>query len=163
MIFSLDRREALLAGAAALGAGLGAGLLPQGAAAQTTTATAQTDTAEAERLAAEFIGEATPLAEGLTLDLPVLGDNPSAVPALVRVDLPITEESFCEEIVVIAERNPFPLACRIKFTAATGSAEAAVRLRLIETMNVRALARMNDGRILTARREITVTVGGCGM
>jgi len=38
-----------------------------------------------------------------------------------------------------------------------------VRLRLIQSMPIRAYARMNDGRVLMAGQEITVAAGGCGL
>ncbi|MDN3711259.1 thiosulfate oxidation carrier protein SoxY [Paracoccus cavernae] len=147
-----------------LGGALGLSwLLPGGVWAQDTTAAPRADSAEADRIAAEFIGNAPLSPEGLALDLPALGDNPAAVPVRVHVTEEITDESFCEEIIILAERNPMPLACRMRFSAATGSADVAVRLRLIETMDVRALARMSDGRVLDARGAITVAAGGCGL
>ncbi len=147
-----------------LGGALGLSwLLPGGVWAQDTTAAPRADSAEADRIAAEFIGNASLSPEGLALDLPALGDNPAAVPVRVHVTEEITDESFCEEIIILAERNPMPLACRMRFSAATGSADVAVRLRLIETMDVRALARMSDGRVLDARGAITVAAGGCGL
>lgn len=157
------RRRDLLAGGAAL-AGLAASGFGAGPArAQSSLAMPQLDSAEAERLAAEFTGSAEPLAEGLALDLPALGDNPAAVPVRVHVTQAITDALWCEEIIVIADLNPKPLACRFRFTAATGSADVAVRVRLIQSMPVRAYARMSDGRVLAARQEITVAAGGCGL
>lgn len=41
--------------------------------------------------------------------------------------------------------------------------EVAVRLRLIESQTIKALARMSDGSYLMTQRHITVTAGGCGM
>lgn len=154
--FSLSRRGLML-GAAALA------LLPGYAAAQTSTAAPQPDSAEADRIAAEFSKGAEVLTEGLELDLPALGDNPAAVPVGVKVTQPISDSVWCEEIILIAERNPEPLACAFRFTPAAGTAEASVRLRLIESMPVRAMARMSDGRVLSARAEITVAAGGCGL
>lgn len=157
------RRRRLLAGGAAV-AGLAAcGLWATAARAQASLAMPQPDSAEADRIAAEFAGGAEPLAEGLALDLPALGDNPAAVPVRVHVTEPMTEASWCEEIILIADLNPKPLACRFRFTAATGSADVAVRLRLIQSMPIRAYARMNDGRLLAVRQEITVAAGGCGL
>lgn len=158
----LDRRG-LLAGGAALAGVAALGLRPAPTQAQSSLAMPQPDSAEADRIAAEFAGGATPVEEGLALDLPALGDNPAAVPLRVHVTEPVTPESWCEEMIVIAERNPLPLACRFRFTQAAGSADVAVRLRLIQTMPVRALARMSDGRVLSARAEITVAAGGCGL
>lgn len=158
---TLSRRDAMVLGTA-LGLGLSvAPLFPVNA--QTSTATARPDTAEADRIAADFIGGAVVQDAGLSLDLPALGDNPSAVPVRAFVSEEITAENWCEEMILLAERNPMPLACRFRFSAASGAADVSVRLRLIETMHVRALARMNDGRVLDARGQITVASGGCGL
>ena len=110
-----------------------------------------------------FTGSATPQAEGLQLDIPVLADNPSAVPIKAKVTLPITEHDWCEELIVLAELNPIPLACRLRFTAETGSAEAAVRIRLSQSQAVHVLARMKSGKLLAGKQTITVAASGCGM
>ena len=110
-----------------------------------------------------FTGSATPQAEGLQLDIPVLADNPSAVPIKAKVTLPITEHDWCEELIVLAELNPTPLACRLRFTAETGSAEAAVRIRLSQSQAVHVLARMKSGKLLAGKQTITVAASGCGM
>jgi sulfur-oxidizing protein SoxY len=111
----------------------------------------------------QFIGSAKPQAEGLQLDIPVLADNPSAVPVKAKVTLPITDQDWCEEIMVVAELNPIPLACRMQFTADTGSAEAAVRIRLSQSQAVHVLARMKSGVILQGKQMVTVAASGCGM
>lgn len=110
-----------------------------------------------------FTGSATPQAEGLQLDIPVLADNPSAVPIKAKVTLPITEHDWCEELIVLAELNPIPLACRIRFTAETGTAEAAVRIRLSQSQAVHVLTRMKSGKLLAGKQTITVAASGCGM
>ena len=110
-----------------------------------------------------FTGSAAPQAEGLQLDIPVLADNPSAVPIKAKVTLPITEHDWCEELIVLAELNPIPLACRIRFTAETGTAEAAVRIRLSQSQAVHVLARMKSGKLLAGKQTITVAASGCGM
>ncbi|MDO4682381.1 MAG: thiosulfate oxidation carrier protein SoxY [Lautropia sp.] len=101
--------------------------------------------------------------DGLKLDVPVLADNPSAVPVRVVVTLPVTDRDWCEELILLAERNPVPLACRIFFTPLAGVAEAAVRVRLSQSQTIHALARMKNGQILAARQEVTVAASGCGM
>lgn len=93
----------------------------------------------------------------------MLADNPSAVPIKAKVTLPITEHDWCEELIVLAELNPIPLACRIRFTAETGSAEAAVRIRLSQSQAVHVLARMKSGKLLAGKQTITVAASGCGM
>lgn len=156
------KRRQLLEGAAV---GLGIALLPMAgrAQAQAQAPLQGADPAEVKAIVDAFLNGAQPSTQGITLDMPVLGDNPASVPIKVKVDLPITPESYCEEIIILAEGNPRPLACRFEFTPLIGSAEVAIRLRLIETQAIQALARMSDGRVLVARRHIAVTAGGCGM
>lgn len=156
------RRRQLLEGAAL---GLGLGLLPLSLRAQlaSNVPLKPASDQEVQAVISGFLRGAQPLEEGLELEMPVLGDNPAAVPVKARVGLPITPESYCEELVILAEGNPRPLACRFTFTPLIGTAEVSIRLRLIESQTIRALARMNDGRILMAHQHITVTAGGCGM
>lgn len=119
--------------------------------------------AEVKATVDSFLKGATPRDTGLKLDMPALGDNPAAVPVKVVFDVPITPELYCEELIIIAENNPKPLACRFNFTALSGTSEVAVRLRLMDSQSVQALARLSDGSFLVARQHITVTAGGCGM
>lgn len=168
MIFSktekqlLAQRRQLLGGAAL---GLSLGVLPTALRAQLASQVPlkPASAAEVQAIIDNFLQGAQPLEEGLELEMPVLGDNPAAVPVKAKVVLPISPESYCDELIILAEGNPRPLACRFNFTPLAGTAEVAIRLRLIESQNIRALARMNDGRVLMAHRHITVTAGGCGM
>lgn len=158
------KRRDFVTGGVALG---GALVLPAGPAlAQSKPAPANPlapNPAEFKRAMAEFVGTARPLESGLKLELPVLADNPGAVPVHVWVTTPISDSHYCKELIVLAELNPSPLACRFSFSPAAGTAEAAVRLRLSQSQTIHALARMSDGKVLVARQAITVAASGCGM
>ncbi len=117
---------------------------------------------EVEEIVAGFTGGRPAAAGGVTLDVPALADNANAVPIGVRIDEPMTDASYCEELVIIAEANPRPLAATFRFTPLIGVADVSTRLRLVETQHVAVLARMSDGRILSDRREVIITGGGCG-
>ena len=161
---TLTRRR-LMAGAAVAGASLA---LPGAALAQTPAKPALVgplapNPVEFKKTMEQFIGSATPQSDGLQVDIPVLADNPGAVPVKAKVTLPITEQDWCEEMMVVAELNPIPLACRMKFTQDTGSAEAAVRIRLSQSQAVYVLARMKSGVVLQGKQDVTVAASGCGM
>lgn len=161
MVQDIQRRR-LMAGGAALG--LGMALVPlSGRTQQSAPPPLEADPVEVKRVIAEFLRGADPVEKGLKLELPFLGDNPASVPVRAIIDEPITPESYCEELIVIAEGNPRPLACRFHFTPLVGNVDVAVRLRLVESQSVRVMARMNDGRVLAQAQQITVTAGGCGM
>lgn len=119
--------------------------------------------AEFKREFDSFVGGEATHREGLKLDVPVLADNPSAVPVKVAVTRPITDEDWCEELILLAEKNPIPLACRLFFSPQARVAEAAVRVRLSQSQTLHALARMKSGQILVAKQEVTVAASGCGM
>ena len=162
-MFNHTTRRSLVLGAAAAGASLA---LPATALAQAKAPLVgplAPNPVEFQKQIAQFTGKASPQTEGLLLDVPVLADNPSAVPVKVKVTLPITEQDWCEEIVVLAELNSSPLSCRMQFTAAAGSAEAAIRIRLSQSQTVHAMARMKSGKVLVAKQAITVAASGCGM
>jgi sulfur-oxidizing protein SoxY len=63
---------------------------------------------------------------------------------------------------VLADGNPRAGVARFHFSPASGIAEANTRIRLAETQNVIALAKMNDGSVYRASKEVKVTIGGCG-
>ena len=68
-----------------------------------------------------------------------------------------------EETIEQADLTPSPLASRLQFTAAAGTAEASVRLRLSQTQTIHALARMKSGKVLATKQAVTVAASGCGM
>lgn len=110
----------------------------------------------------EFAGGKTPQQGKLDLDLPFTADNPNAVPVGIKVDSPMTADSFCREVALIAEGNPRPLVCRVSFTPGLSVPQLSTRIRLADTQHVTLLAKMNDGSVFIARKEVTVTAGGCG-
>jgi sulfur-oxidizing protein SoxY len=116
---------------------------------------------EAEALVKEFASGKAVQEAGLVLDIPELSENANAVPVGIRIDDKFSEGRYCEEILLIAENNPRPMACRFRFSSQTGMANIVTRIRLAESQTVIALARMSDGAILAQRTTVTVTVGGC--
>ena len=159
---SLTRRQ-LVAGVAAAGATLALPAQAQIQPAVPLVGPLAPNPVAFKKAMEQFMGSAKPQADGLQLDIPVLADNPSAVPIKAKVTLPITDSDWCEEIMVLAELNPIPLACRVQFTADTGSAEAAVRIRLSQSQAVHVLARMKSGQVLAGKQMVTVAASGCGM
>ncbi len=103
------------------------------------------------------------LQEGkVKLDLPQIAENGNTVPMTVSVESPMTEQSYVTEVMVLADANPRAGVVTFRFTPASGVAEANTRIRLAETQNVIALAKMNDGSVYKASQEVKVTIGGCG-
>jgi len=145
----LDRREALKAA--------GAGVLALGFA---TTAHA-TPEAAAEALAKISGGAAATMSDKVTISLPEIAENGATVPVGVSVESPMTADSYVKHIHVFAEGNPSPETISFNLTP-TGKAEVNTRIRLSKTQNVVVAVVMNDGSVLTNKKEVKVTIGGCG-
>lgn len=116
----------------------------------------------AAKLIADFIGDGKVDASGLKLTMPEIAENGNTVPLTVEVDSPMTEENYVKEILVVAQSNPSPEVARFSFTPLAGVAKADTRMRLAQTQDVVALARMSNGSIAQARQTVKVTIGGCG-
>jgi sulfur-oxidizing protein SoxY len=107
-------------------------------------------------------GDAEVTRGALTLTAPEIAENGSSVPIAVLVDGELTPESYVESIAIFADGNPNPEVITFNFTSNSGEAFAATRMRLAKTQNVVAVAKMNDGSVLTDTKNVKVTIGGCG-
>jgi sulfur-oxidizing protein SoxY len=145
----LNRREALAASVGAFAAGLGSAAGP---------ARALNDYAQQ---IAKFTGGKLPVAGRVTLELPELAENGNTVPLSVAVDGSSGEDVYVQEILVVAPANPNARVIRFRFSSMS-IPEASTRVRLAETQDVIAVARLSDGTLFSASRQIKVTIGGCG-
>ena len=98
----------------------------------------------------------------IKMDLPLIAENGAVVPITVEVQSPMTPTSYVKRIYIISDHNRRPMNARFSLTPEMGAASIGANLRLNETGDVRAIAELNDGTLLMAKREVKVTVGGCG-
>ena len=117
---------------------------------------------DADELMKNFAAGKEPTRGKVKLDLPQIAENGNTVPMTVSVESPMTDQSYVAEVMVVADGNPRGGIVTFHFTPASGAAEANTRIRLAETQNVFALAKMNDGSVYMASQEVKVTIGGCG-
>ena len=101
-------------------------------------------------------------ASSIKLELPLIAENGAVVPVSVEVAAPMTPQSYVKSVYIISDKNRRPLNAKFNLTPAMGQAYVATNLRLGESTDVRAIAEMSDGTLLMAKREVKVTVGGCG-
>jgi sulfur-oxidizing protein SoxY len=118
--------------------------------------------AEAEAKLAEFAGGAAPQTGKITLDVPEIAENGNNVPVSFRVDSAMEGSDLVESVIIVTDGNPNPVVSTFTFTAMSGAAAAMTRARLSKTQNVIAMARMADGSVYMDRKEVKVTIGGCG-
>lgn len=149
MTLMINRRQALAVGAGAVVMASGFSL----------PAFAKNDSAE---LIEKFTGGKKPADGKIKLDLPEIAENGNTVPMTVSVESPMTEQSYVQEVLVVTDENPRAGVATFHFTPQSGVAEANVRIRLAQTQNVIAIAKMNDGSLFTTSKQVKVTIGGCG-
>jgi sulfur-oxidizing protein SoxY len=98
----------------------------------------------------------------IKLDLPSIAENGLVVPLNVEVDSPMSDTDYVKALHIYADGNPNPGVASFYFTSMMPKASAQIRLRLAATQNIVAVAEMADGKLYTAKREVKVTIGGCG-
>ena len=110
-----------------------------------------------------FGGRAIKDGSGLIkLDIPLIAENGAVVPVSVEVASPMTSTNYVKHVYVVADKNRIPIVTRVAFTPQAGQAYMGANIRLGETGDVRAIAEQSDGSLLQTKREVKVTVGGCG-
>jgi sulfur-oxidizing protein SoxY len=124
--------------------------------------TAFASTAEVDDLIKKAVGDAK-IAEGrITLDLPSIAENGMVVPLNFEVESPMTADNYVKAVHFYADGNPNPQIADYTFSPLIPKAAAQLRIRLAKTQNVVAVAVMSNGEVFTAKKEVKVTIGGCG-
>jgi sulfur-oxidizing protein SoxY len=101
-------------------------------------------------------------AGAIKLELPLIAENGAVVPVAVEVQSPMTPADHVKAIYIVSDKNRRPMNARFNLTPQMGTAAVGTNLRLGETTDVRAIAELSNGTLLQAKREVKVTVGGCG-
>jgi len=114
-----------------------------------------------QKLMTEFSGGKIPETGRITLTVPDIAENGSAVPVSVAVDSAMDGEDLVESVALYADGNPNPAVATFYFTALSGAAVVTTRIRLAKTQNVVAIAKMKDGSVFMDSREVQVSIGGC--
>lgn len=146
------RRSMLTLSAGAAAALVGLRAMPAFASAEDTAAAVKA-----------FAGDVEPtMGGGLSLNAPEIAENGNTVPISVSVDSPMTEDDHVQSIAIYAEGNPSPEVITFNFTPMSGEASATTRMRLAKTQNVIAVAKTSTGAVMMDKKEVKVTIGGCG-
>jgi sulfur-oxidizing protein SoxY len=117
---------------------------------------------DTEKLIAEFSGGKAPQTGKIALTAPEIAENGNTVPVTVSVESAMSGDDLVDSIVIYADGNPNPGVATFRFTEMSGSAMATTRIRLAKTQNVVAVAKMKDGSTFMDKKEVKVTIGGCG-
>jgi len=84
-----------------------------------------------------------------------IAENGAVVPVGVESRIPGTQS-----ISILVDKNPSPLAATFEIPAGTDPA-VTTRVKMGQTSDVYALVKA-DGKFFMAKKEIKVTLGGCG-
>jgi sulfur-oxidizing protein SoxY len=147
-----NRRDALKQGAVLAGLLTAAGY-PQYALAFNKNAFEAKTIQEAIKAAG---GGAMSESKDVTLTGPDIAENGAVVPLGVSTSL-----TGVKELLILVEKNPNALVALFKVSDAI-DANFMTRAKMGQSSDVFAVAIMNDGRALFSKKEVKVTLGGCG-
>lgn len=99
-------------------------------------------------------GGAADKSTSITLTVPDIAENGAVVPVAVSTSL------NAQEIAILVEKNPNPLAAHFSLPAGT-EAFISTRVKMGQSSNIHALVRA-DGQWFIATKEVKVILGGCG-
>jgi sulfur-oxidizing protein SoxY len=102
-----------------------------------------------------FGDDLTKPSDDIDIKAPDIAENGAVVPVTVSTGI-----ANVDEIAIIAEKNPTPLAGNFKL-ASNAKGFVSTRIKMGQTSNVIAVVRA-DGKSFSARKEVKVTIGGCG-
>ncbi|MBI2297295.1 MAG: thiosulfate oxidation carrier protein SoxY [Betaproteobacteria bacterium] len=102
------------------------------------------------------LGAVSPVeSKDIVITTPDIAENGAVVPVAVASKIPNTQQ-----ISIVAEKNPFPLAATFDVLSG-GEGYVSTRIKMGQTSNVWAVVKA-DGKFFTAKKEVKITVGGCG-
>lgn len=98
----------------------------------------------------------------IKLDLPSIAENGLVVPLSFEVESPMTDKDYVKAVHIFSEGNPLPQVASFFFTPMAPKAAASIRIRLAQSQFIVAVAELSSGELFTTRKEVKVTIGGCG-
>ena len=149
------RRQTLKQSAAMATLAAGTGLLPTSVLAAFNTAAFEAKGIKDTLKALGINGD--PVAStDVTLTAPDIAENGAVVPFALSTKLPDVKE-----LILMVEKNPNALVAVFNVTPEV-EAKFATRSKMGETSDVYAIAVTKDGKALFSKKEVKVTLGGCG-
>ena len=91
----------------------------------------------------------------IKIKAPDIAENGAVVPITVSTSLPKVDN-----IAVMVEKNPSPLAATFTL-ASNAEGFVSTRVKMGKTSDLIAIVK-SDGKLFSAKKEVKVTIGGCG-
>ena len=147
------RRDTLHHGLAVAGLLASAGLLRRAALAFNKAAFEAASVAEA----AKAFGASVPVeSRDVTLTTPEIAENGAVVQMTLGTTLP-----DARQLLLLVERNPHALVAMFELNEAL-EPSFSINAKMSQSSDVYAVAITRDGKAFFARRDVRVTLGGCG-
>jgi sulfur-oxidizing protein SoxY len=108
-----------------------------------------------------LVGEVTVERGKVKLELPPIVENGNTVPLTVTVDSPMSEADHVTGIHIFNEKNPQPYIAAFGLGPRTGKAVVSTRIRLADSQQVVAIARLSDGSFWSDSADVVVTLAAC--
>jgi sulfur-oxidizing protein SoxY len=159
---SISRRAVLAGTAATVTLALG---VPSRAGAQAAASAPPLGAQESVQDGLKRLFGTRPIKDGagvVKLEIPLIAENGAVVPITVDVTSPMTPANYVKHVYVVADKNRIPIITRVSLAPESGQASVSTSVRLGETGDVRAIVEQSDGTLVQVKREVKVTVGGCG-
>jgi len=96
----------------------------------------------------------------IEIEAPYRAEDPALVPIKIVSKVPQAKDSYIKKILVLVDKNPYPYVGEFEFTPDSGKADLAMRIRVNTYSNIRAIAEMNDGRLVMTKKFVKAS-GGC--
>lgn len=148
------RRQNLQQSAVVAGLLAGTGLFPQFARAAFNKAAFDAKSI-ADALKAYGVGAPTE-SKDVTITGPDIAENGAVVPLGASTSL-----ANVKQLLIMVEKNPSALVAMFNVTDSI-DANISTRAKMGQSSDVYAVAITNDGKALFAKKEVKVTLGGCG-
>ena len=94
--------------------------------------------------------------KAVTLTAPDIAENGAVVPFVVASSLPNVKQ-----LLLLVEKNPSTLVAKFDVSDAV-EANFSTRAKMGQSSDVFAVAITTDGKAFFAKKEVKVTLGGCG-
>ncbi|WP_460489188.1 thiosulfate oxidation carrier protein SoxY [Curvibacter fontanus] len=147
------RRETLKQSAVVAGLLASAGMIPQQAAAYEKAAFDAKTAADVTKA----LGAGAPVeSKDVTIGGPDIAENGAVVPLTAGTTL-----SGVKRMLILVEKNPSAMVAMFNVSEAVET-NFATRAKMGQSSDVYAVAIMDDGKAFFAKKEVKVTLGGCG-
>lgn len=147
------RRDMLKQAAVVSGLLASTGLFPQQALAFNKGAFDAKTIADAVKA---YGGAAPTASDAVSLTAPDIAENGAVVPLGAATTLPNVRQ-----LLILVEKNPNALVAMFNVSDAV-AANFSTRAKMGQSSDVYAVAITNDGKAFFAKKEVKVTLGGCG-